>query len=113
MIHIIFLGVYPFNLVACLKLLLRVVIRVRIEPLNTPSIPGSNIDRDAFQDRFPTFVQDGLVPESRCGMKPPELKHLSRCAVRYRLWQNFQLPNGIRKLPLPDALHSYLDVLVD
>lgn len=105
-------GVYPFHLVACLKFIVRVVIRVRVSPVGVP-IVGSNIERDAFNQRFPRFVKDGLVAPSRCGECPPELKHLCRCAIRYRLWQQFQLPNGIRKLPLPDKLHRYLDLLTD
>lgn len=101
-------GVYPFNLVACLKLILR----VRILP-DGVVIPGTNLDRDGFSQRFPNFVQEGLVPESRCGIRPPELKHLCRCAIRYKLWKQFQLPNGIRVLPLPETLLKYLDLLVD
>lgn len=105
-------GVYPFNLVACLKILLRVIIRVRIQP-DMVAIQGTNLDRDGFAERFPSFVKDGLVPENRCGIKPPELKHLCRCAIRYSLWKQFQLPNGIRRLPLPETLHKYLDLLID
>lgn len=104
--------VYPFHLVACLKLLLRVIIRVRIHP-NSTEIPGSNWERDGFEQRFPTFVKDGLVPENRCGYQPPELKHLCRCAIRYRLWEQFQLPNGIRQLPVPENLQKYLDIMID
>lgn len=105
-----FKRVYPFHLVACLKILLRVVITVKLPSFK---IKETNTERDEFDEKFPTFVEDGLVPASRCGRTSPELKHLCRCVIRYRLWQNFQLPNGIRKLPVPDTLHRYLDVLVD
>lgn len=104
--------VYPYNLVACLKILLRTIVWVKLSE-NDATINGANTQRDEFIEKYPTFVEDGLVPPSRCGIEPPELKHLSRCAIRHRLWQNFQLPNGIRKLPLPDTLHSYIDILVD
>lgn len=106
-------GVYPFNFVACLKIILRVVISVRVYPEDGTYIVGSNVERDMFQDKFDDFTVNGLVPESRCGVKPPELKHLCRCAIRYRLWQNYQLPSGIGDLPIPKSLHKYLDICED
>lgn len=105
--------VYPFHLVACLKLILRVIISVRVYREDGTYVPGSNVERDSFLDKFPHFVDDMLVPESRCGLSPPELKHLCRCAIRYRLWQNYQLPNGIQRLPVPESLQKYLDLFSD
>lgn len=100
------------NLVLCLKFLLRVVIRVRVSP-TLPALMGSNLDREGFSQKFPELVGGEFVPESRCGFRPPELKHLCRCTIRHRLWTQFQLPHGIRKTPLPETLHKYLDLLED
>jgi ankyrin repeat/SOCS box protein 17 len=61
----------------------------------------------------PKLVQDGIVPPSRSGLIPPELKHLSRCAIRNALGKNWQLPLGIRSLRVPSSLQDYLDLLED
>ncbi|XP_060531206.1 uncharacterized protein LOC132704905 isoform X2 [Cylas formicarius] len=100
---------YPYNLVACLQLLLRVIPMVKI------CLPeaANMITKDSVIERYGDLVDDGLLPLSRCGFRPPELKHLSRCTIRRKLWENFQLPTGIRMLPLPVTLHRYLDILED
>lgn len=41
---------------------------------------------------------------------PPLLLHLARCAVRKTLHDNFCLPHGLRQLPVPRPLLSYLDL---
>lgn len=61
----------------------------------------------------PRLLQEGVIPSSRSGLTPPELKHLSRCAIRNILRENWQLPLGIRSLPIPSSLKDYLDLLVD
>ncbi|XP_063229105.1 uncharacterized protein LOC134534554 [Bacillus rossius redtenbacheri] len=61
----------------------------------------------------PCLAPQGLVPPGRCGLAPPELKHLCRCAVREALWRGFQLPRGIALLPLPASLRDYLDLRQD
>lgn len=38
----------------------------------------------------------------------PTLKHLCRLTVRRSLNDNFQLPRGIEKLPLPECLIRYI-----
>ncbi|VVC36801.1 SOCS box domain [Cinara cedri] len=41
---------------------------------------------------------------------PPALMHLARCAVRKALHDEFGLPHGIPRLPVPRSLVSYLDL---
>jgi ankyrin repeat/SOCS box protein 17 len=95
-----FCHVYPYNIVACLQLVLRVI----------PRIEG---EKSVIFDNYPDLVEDALIPPTRCGVQVPELKHLSRCCIRKRLWENYQLPNGIGTLTLPDSLRRYLDIMCD
>lgn len=96
-----FCHVYPYNIVACLQLILRVV----------PTLEYYN--REDFFDNFSDLIDDGVVPVNRCGIAAPELKHLCRCAIRRRLWENYQLPNGIRYLEIPETLQKYVDIMED
>lgn len=97
--------VYPYNIVACLQLVLRVLPRFGCE-----EAPHTG---NVVVERYPDLVEDGLIPPRRCGLEPAELKHLSRCCVRQRLWLLHQLPNGIHLLPIPDTLKRYLDLMSD
>lgn len=105
-------GKYPYNIVACLQLILRVV----------PSLPvkrpqdceeGSNFQRDYILDNYDYLVDHCIVPMNRCGLIPPDLKHLSRCVVRENLWRNHQLPQGVKFLPVPQGLRRYVDIMED
>jgi ankyrin repeat/SOCS box protein 17 len=102
----------------CLKILLRAVPTVAA----LPSDPFSRNIRvvigrgDCGVSRIyvhPRLLQEGVIPSSRSGLTPPELKHLSRCAIRNVLRENWQLPLGIRSLPIPSSIQDYLDLLVD
>ena len=102
----------------CLKILLRAVPTVAA----LPSDPFSGNIRvvigksDFGVSRIyvhPRLLQEGVIPSSRSGLTPPELKHLSRCAIRNVLRENWQLPLGIRSLPIPSSVQDYLDLLVD
>ncbi|XP_018574521.1 uncharacterized protein LOC108913449 [Anoplophora glabripennis] len=107
--------VYPYNLVSCLQLLLRVVSTVTIstnESVILDEVKGDTLV-NMIKGKYADLIDDGLLPPSRCGLIPPELKHLCRCCIRERLWQNYQLPNGIRTLPVPETLWRYLDILED
>lgn len=95
--------VYPYNIVACLQLLLRVV----------PRIVFGDDTKAVILEKYADLVEDGLIPSTRSGFVPPELKHLCRCVVRDRLWENFQLPNGIHGLPIPKTLMKYVDIMED
>lgn len=44
---------------------------------------------------------------------PEELKHSCRWTIRKRLNENWQLPHGIRNLPVPVKLQRYLNLLED
>ena len=105
----------PFT---CLKILLRAIPAVAA----LPSDPFSgNVRVVVSKDEFgvsriyvhPRLLQEGVIPSSRSGLTPPELKHLSRCAIRNVLRENWQLPLGIRRLPIPPSVQDYLDLLVD
>lgn len=99
--------VYPYNLVSCLQLLLRA----------TPKIEMNKLEDETTQDyvvkNYLELVDDGILPVTRCGITPPELKHLTRCVIRERLLENFQLPAGIQNLPVPAKLQRYLDIMDD
>lgn len=99
--------VYPYNLVGCLQLILRVV------PGVFARIQGNWDQRELLLEKYPDLIADGIIPLKRCGIEPPELKHLCRCHVRNSLWKNYQLPNGISSLPIPTSLVRYLDLLED
>lgn len=103
--------VYPYNLVSCLQLLLRTVPQITIE--GAEDMEDYSLFQKRMLERYSDLIEDGIVPLTRCGVIPAELKHLCRCTIRHRLWENYQLPNGIRLLPVPDALHKYLDILED
>ncbi|KAJ8924738.1 hypothetical protein NQ315_000891 [Exocentrus adspersus] len=104
--------VYPYNLVSCLQLLLRVVPVIKVDGVSDED-DDKVLLKDVVQGKYNDLVEDGVLPLSRCGFTPPELKHLCRCCVRERLWENYQLPNGIRSLPVPESLWRYLDILED
>lgn len=101
---------YPYNLIACLEILLRALPAIYLE-IDDSNINNSNKQKDVILERFPELIEDGIVPVSRCGIEPPQLKHLCRCTIRQQLWRNYQLPNGIRTLPVPQFLHRYIDLL--
>ncbi|CAG9571702.1 unnamed protein product [Danaus chrysippus] len=109
---------YPYELVACLKLALRAVpslsLTVDKPALKHLNLPDDyNYQRKIALERYGEILEDHLLPSSRCGLKPVELKHLCRCQIRQMLWQNFELPFGIQKLPLPISLKKYLDLFDD
>lgn len=110
--------VYPYELITCLKLVLRAIPTIKFtvnkEIYKHLELPDDyNYERKVVLENYPEILEDHLIPSSRCGLKPVELKHLCRCAVRQLLWQNFELPFGIQKLPIPMSLKRYLDIMDD
>ncbi|KAH1027184.1 uncharacterized protein LOC109535533 isoform X1 [Dendroctonus ponderosae] len=105
---------YPYNIVACLQILLRVVPTINISkaPISCDKTESILI-REIVAETYNDLLEDGILPRSRCGFFPPELKHICRCAIRQQLWKNFALPAGIRQLPLPEKMWRYLDILDD
>lgn len=67
----------------------------------------------SFFNRFPCIQDLNLLPDSRCGKTPPELKHLGRCVIRNHLSKNLKLPWGIKQLGLSQKLQNYLNLLDD
>lgn len=59
---------------------------------------------------FLTFANQGEDIKSQ---SPPTLKHLCRHAIRQRLYENWNLPHGIRQLPVKPRLMSYLQLCAD
>lgn len=94
---------YPYNLVACLQLVLRAI----------PSVNTDNGAQQRVAKSYGELIVDGLLPLNRCGFEPVPLKHLCRCEIRRALWRSYQLPGGIGQLPVPKKLHQYLDLLAD
>lgn len=110
--------VYPYELVTCLKLALRAVPRVNFTVdqnlFRGMGLPEDyNYQRKVALEKYGEILEDHLVPTSRCGLKPVELKHLCRCIIREMLWKNFELPFGIAKLPIPVSLQRYVDLFDD
>jgi len=102
----------------CLKILLRAVTTVAALPSDTFSenirvVFGKGDCRVSRIYVHPRLLQEGVIPSSRSGLTPPELKHLCRCAIRNVLRENWLLPLGIRSLPIPSSVQDYLDLLVD
>lgn len=109
---------YPYELVGCLKLILRAVPQISFsidkgvyKHLKLPE--DYNFQRKVALEKYGEILEDHLMPSTRCGLKPVELKHLCRCKVRDMLWENFELPLGIQKLPVPVYLKRYLDLFED
>ncbi|KAF9422131.1 hypothetical protein HW555_002152, partial [Spodoptera exigua] len=107
---------YPYELVSCLKLAMRAVPSISLSVdknvLKHLELPEDyNYQRKLMLEKYGDILADHLVPASRCGLKPVELKHLSRCKIRQILWSNFELPFGIQKLPVPMSLKRYLDFI--
>lgn len=102
---------YPYNIVACLQLILRVLPCVPVRSREYKE--GSNIPRDFILDKYDFLVEDAIMPMNRCGIIPANLKHLCRCKLRETLWMNYQLPNGIKLLPVPESLQRYVDIMED
>ncbi|ERL93237.1 hypothetical protein D910_10533, partial [Dendroctonus ponderosae] len=92
---------YPYNIVACLQILLRVVPTINISkaPISCDKTESILI-REIVAETYNDLLEDGILPRSRC-------------AIRQQLWKNFALPAGIRQLPLPEKMWRYLDILDD
>ncbi|XP_059056857.1 uncharacterized protein LOC131850588 [Achroia grisella] len=110
--------VYPYELVSCLKLILRATPKIEFtvdkQVFKDLELPDDyNYQRRIVLEKYGEILEDRLIPSSRCGLRPVELKHLCRCCVREMLWKNFELPFGIQKLPIPVALRRYLDLCDD
>uniref|UniRef100_A0A182PG83 SOCS box domain-containing protein n=1 Tax=Anopheles epiroticus TaxID=199890 RepID=A0A182PG83_9DIPT len=97
---------YPFQLVSCLKLLLRTIVMVEM-----PYKPHLyEVRKEMFHCKYAALLEDGLLPpEQVYGV--PTLKHSCRCLIRDVLRDNFQLPGSVVKLPLPRKLQKYIDLL--
>ncbi|RZB39158.1 SOCS box domain containing protein [Asbolus verrucosus] len=95
-----FCHVYPYNIIACLQLVLR-------------AIPTIELTREVIFENYFDLVKDSIIPLTRCGIEVPELKHITRCCIRKRLGENHQLPHGIRVLSIPDSLKRYIDIMED
>ncbi|XP_047508426.1 uncharacterized protein LOC125051863 [Pieris napi] len=111
-------GQYPNELVTCLKLTLRAVPHLNLtvdkSALKHLELPEDyNYQRRIVLEKYGEILKDHLVPSSRCGLQPVELKHLCRCQIRHVLWGNFELPFGIQNLPIPMPLKKYLDLCED
>lgn len=109
---------YPYELVTCLKLILRAIPNIKFsidrEAFTHLELPEDyNYQRKLALEKYGDILEDHLIPTTRCGLRPVELKHLCRCSVRDILWKNFELPFGIQKLPIPIQLKRYLDLADD
>lgn len=104
--------VYPEHMLTCLKLLLRTV---TIAYVRTPDhiAARSGILSVSLHEQYPSLANRNLIPPERSGIRPAELRHLCRCRIRETLRSNWALPQGIKKLQIPESLRNYLDLLQD
>ncbi|KAJ8934584.1 hypothetical protein NQ318_008045 [Aromia moschata] len=63
--------VYPYNLVSCLQLLLRVVPVVHLRTKHDTLHEEEKTLQELISDRYSDLVDDGILPLSRCGLNPP------------------------------------------
>ncbi|XP_017122581.1 uncharacterized protein LOC108142952 isoform X1 [Drosophila elegans] len=96
---------YSFELVMCLKILLRNV--VMIEMPFKPLLYASR--REMFFDRYGRLLMDKIIGKEQV-YGVPSLRHLCRCCIRDVLREHNQLPNGIDTLRLPKRLQRYIDL---
>ncbi|XP_016973799.1 uncharacterized protein LOC108040727 isoform X2 [Drosophila rhopaloa] len=96
---------YSFELVMCLKILLRNV--VMIEMPFKPLLYASR--REMFFDRYGRLLMDRVIGKEQV-YGVPSLRHLCRCCIRDVLREHNQLPNGIDTLRLPKRLQRYIDL---
>ncbi|XP_055620669.1 uncharacterized protein LOC129764978 [Toxorhynchites rutilus septentrionalis] len=97
---------YPYQLVSCLRLLLRCTIMVEL-----PYKPALfHVRREMFEKKYAPLLAEKLIPpEQLFGV--PKLKRMCRCHVRNQLRNNFQLPRGINKLAVPRKIKKYIDLM--
>ncbi|XP_034937669.1 uncharacterized protein stops [Chelonus insularis] len=105
-------SVLPKNLILCLKILLRTI---PVACIKTPDHIANQcgVTQMTLYEQYPILVERNLVPPERSGLTPPELRHLCRCSIRQRLFENWALPHGIKSLCIPTCLQNYLDILYD
>ncbi|XP_016998417.2 uncharacterized protein stops [Drosophila takahashii] len=96
---------YSFELVMCLKILLRNV--AMIEMPFKPLLYASR--REMFFDRYGRLLMDRIIGKEQV-YGVPSLRHLCRCCIRDVLREHNQLPNGIDTLRLPKRLQRYIDL---
>ncbi|XP_002020380.2 uncharacterized protein LOC6595102 isoform X1 [Drosophila persimilis] len=96
---------YSYELVLCLKILLRNV--AMIEMPFKPLLYGSR--REMFFERYGRLLIDKIIGKEQV-YGVPTLRHLCRCCIRDVLREQNQLPNGIDTLRLPMRLQRYIDL---
>ncbi|XP_044593864.1 uncharacterized protein LOC123271560 isoform X1 [Cotesia glomerata] len=102
----------PENLVTCMRFILRTVPTATVK---TPEHIANScgLTHVSLYEQYPQLVERNLVAKERSGLVPPELRHLCRCCIRQRLFENWALPHGIKTLHIPRGLQSYLDLMAD
>lgn len=53
---------YPYNLVACLQLILRIIPTISLNQLETST---ESLTRHIIEEEYPDLIQDGLIPYTR------------------------------------------------
>ncbi|GBM41320.1 hypothetical protein AVEN_241480-1 [Araneus ventricosus] len=83
------------------------------------SIPDSIITSEEFRSRFENIFSlnhltrverfyQGVIGETPSGPEPRSLQHYCRTTIRAALSKNFQLPDGISRVGLPNRLQAYV-----
>ncbi|GBO14736.1 hypothetical protein AVEN_120361-1 [Araneus ventricosus] len=83
------------------------------------SIPDSIITSEEFRSRFENILSlnyltrverfyHGVIGETPSDPEPRSLQHYCRTTIRAALSKNFQLPDGISRVGLPNRLQAYV-----
>lgn len=99
------------NLLANFKIFLKSTYNPRAVIFHMAAITEREFNK--FSNRINSFLKFVNQDEDVKSQSPPTLKHLCRYVIRQRLYENWNLPHGIRQLPLKPRLMSYLQLCAD
>ncbi|XP_054720503.1 uncharacterized protein LOC129230124 [Uloborus diversus] len=100
-----------FDLRKGCELDIRKVVTTVFEAVPYPTVPAQCLKTNDVSQDFIDMIYTPLFPDWAAGPSVPRtLKHLARCAVRDRLRDCFELPQGIYSLPIEQKLKDYLDL---
>ncbi|XP_023214322.1 uncharacterized protein LOC111633878 [Centruroides sculpturatus] len=99
------------KILSCLKFLLRASGQLQKRSIELIIYQADNERNRNFMYKL---MDTGILESLRHRyLEPCPLKHLARCTIRNVLNENWQLPHGIPKLPLPLFIQKYLNLLED
>ncbi|XP_067140736.1 uncharacterized protein [Centruroides vittatus] len=107
----------PFqDLLSCLRILMRALPPISLKELTKNFCVTNDHHINIVICKF--LIEElsdlGLIKYlTQRVLRPSELQHLCRCRVRKILYDNWNLPLGIRTLPVPIRIQNYIDLMYD